>query len=126
MDLNAITTIARPRSRDDIESFAAGDAWLAGGTWLLSEPQPRLRRLIDLSTLDWAPLRISDAGLFVAATCTVVDRGPADRPVLPRLSRLVQDLEHGDRRRQLVHGVARRADDLAFGRARRGLRDLDA
>src|SRR5277367_4070138 len=71
MDLNAITTVARPQSRDEIGAFADGDAWLAGGTWLFSEPQPRLRRLIDLSTLDWAPLRVSDAGLFVAATCTV-------------------------------------------------------
>ena len=70
MDLNAITTVARPRSRDDIGAFADGDAWLAGGTWLFSEPQPRLRRLIDLSTLDWARLRVTDAGLFVAATCT--------------------------------------------------------
>jgi CO/xanthine dehydrogenase FAD-binding subunit len=71
MDLNAITTIARPRSRADIGHFAGGDAWLGGGTWLFSEPQPGLRRLIDLSTLDWAPLRVSDAGLHVAATCTV-------------------------------------------------------
>ncbi len=71
MDLNAITTIARPRRRGDLGAFADGDAWLAGGTWLFSEPQPRLRRLIDLSALDWAPMRVDDAGLFVAATCTV-------------------------------------------------------
>ncbi len=38
---------------------------------LFSEPQPRLRRLIDLSTCDWDPLRVDEAGLFVAATCTI-------------------------------------------------------
>ena len=80
MDLNAITTVARPRSRDDFGAFAEGDAWLAGGTWLFSEPQPRLRRLIDLSTLDWAPLRVTDAGLFVAATCTVATLNAFEAP----------------------------------------------
>src|SRR5277367_2796822 len=81
MDLNAITTVARPQSRDEIGAFADGDAWLAGGTWLFSEPQPRLRRLIDLSTLDWAPLRVADAGLFVAATCTVATLNAFEAPV---------------------------------------------
>ena len=80
MALNAITTIARPRSRDDIGAFADGDAWLAGGTWLFSEPQPRLRRLIDLSTLEWAPLRVSDARLHVAATCTVATLNAFEAP----------------------------------------------
>ena len=39
MDLNTVTVIARPRSRDEIKLFAEGDAYLAGGTWLFSEPQ---------------------------------------------------------------------------------------
>jgi CO/xanthine dehydrogenase FAD-binding subunit len=80
MDLNAITTIARPRSREDIGAFAKGDAWLAGGTWLFSEPQPNLRRLIDLSLLGWAPLRVSDAGLTIGATCTVAALNAFEAP----------------------------------------------
>ena len=32
-------------------AWREGDAWLAGGTWLFSEQQPRLRRLIDLQSL---------------------------------------------------------------------------
>ncbi|CAN5668172.1 FAD binding domain-containing protein [soil metagenome] len=48
-----------------------GDAWLAGGTWLFSEPQTHLRRLIDLHGLNWEPLTISDAGLEIAATCPI-------------------------------------------------------
>ena len=71
MDLNAIETVMRPRVRAEIGPFAEGDGWLAGGTWLFSEPQPRLRRLIDLSTLGWAPLHADAAGLSISATCTV-------------------------------------------------------
>jgi CO/xanthine dehydrogenase FAD-binding subunit len=71
MDLNAIQTVVRPRVRAEIGPFGDGDGWLAGGTWLFSEPQPRLRRLIDLSTLGWAPLHADATGLSISATCTV-------------------------------------------------------
>jgi CO/xanthine dehydrogenase FAD-binding subunit len=71
MDLNTITETARPRARDDLRGWRAGDAWLGGGTWLFSEPQPKLRRLVDLSTLGWQPLQTSADGLEIAATCTI-------------------------------------------------------
>ena len=47
-----------------------------------------------------------------------VDRGAALPRLLPRVPRLVQDLERGDGRRQYLHGLARRPDDLAHGRPR--------
>jgi CO/xanthine dehydrogenase FAD-binding subunit len=50
-----------------------GDAWLAGGTWLFSQPQPRLRRLLDLNEFGWPPLTESADGLHIAATCTLAD-----------------------------------------------------
>lgn len=50
-----------------------GDAWLGGGTWLFSEPQPRLRRLLDLSAFGWPPLAESADGLTIAATCTLAE-----------------------------------------------------
>jgi CO/xanthine dehydrogenase FAD-binding subunit len=50
-----------------------GDAWLGGGTWLFSEPQPRVRRLLDLSAFGWPPLTESAAGLTIAATCTLAE-----------------------------------------------------
>ena len=53
------------------EPWRAGDAWLAGGTYLFSEPQPHLRRLRDLSGAGWAPLTVRPQGLEIAATCTV-------------------------------------------------------
>ncbi|RDV03771.1 FAD binding domain-containing protein [Undibacter mobilis] len=71
MDLNTITAVERPTSREALPTWRAGDAFLAGGTWLFSEPQNKLTRLIDLSTLGWQPLRASDAGLEIAATCTI-------------------------------------------------------
>jgi CO/xanthine dehydrogenase FAD-binding subunit len=71
MDLNTITEVARPRNRNETSAWSTGDAWLAGGTWLFSEPQPALSRLIDLSGLNWPATVISSSGLEIAATCTV-------------------------------------------------------
>ena len=71
MDLNTIKEIARPRDRSGLPVWAAGDAWLAGGTWLFSEPQAHLTRLIDLGELKWPPLAITTEALSIAATCTI-------------------------------------------------------
>ena len=71
MDLNTIGEIVRPKPRDGTVDWRDGDAWLAGGTWLFSEPQPHLHRLIDLQGLGWEPLTINDRGLEIAATCQI-------------------------------------------------------
>jgi len=71
MDLNTITEVARPQSREQLPLWTAGDAWLAGGTWLFSEPQAHLARLIDLSDLKWPALTVGETSLTIAATCTV-------------------------------------------------------
>jgi CO/xanthine dehydrogenase FAD-binding subunit len=71
MDLNTITEVAHPHSRAQLPVWTAGDAWLAGGTWLFSEPQVHLTRLIDLTDLKWPALTIGEPGLTIAATCTV-------------------------------------------------------
>jgi CO/xanthine dehydrogenase FAD-binding subunit len=71
MDLNTITEVARPRARGQLPAWREGDAWLAGGTWLFSEPQPHLNRLIDLAGLGWPALDIGPQGLSIAATCTI-------------------------------------------------------
>ena len=61
-----------------------GDAWLAGGTWLFSEPQRELRRLFDLTAFDWEPLREHADGLEIAATCTLAQlAGWPGRPGWP-------------------------------------------
>jgi CO/xanthine dehydrogenase FAD-binding subunit len=71
MDLNTITAVAHPATREQLPVWTPGDAWLAGGTWLFSEPQAHLNRLIDLSDFNWPALTVSEAGLSIAATCTV-------------------------------------------------------
>jgi CO/xanthine dehydrogenase FAD-binding subunit len=71
MDLNTIIEVARPKARAQLPVWTAGDAWLAGGTWLFSEPQSHLRRLIDLTDLKWPALTIGETELSIAATCTV-------------------------------------------------------
>jgi CO/xanthine dehydrogenase FAD-binding subunit len=71
MDLNTVAAVAHPTKRDQLPVWTAGDAWLAGGTWLFSEPQVHLTRLIDLTDLKWPALTIGETGLSIAATCTV-------------------------------------------------------
>ena len=71
MDLNTITAVAHPQTRAQLPVWTPGDAWLAGGTWLFSEPQAQLTRLIDLTDLKWPALTITESHLGIAATCTV-------------------------------------------------------
>ena len=71
MDLNTITEVAHPRTRAQLPNWTAGDAWLAGGTWLFSEPQDHLTRLIDLTDFQWPALTVNETSLTIAATCTV-------------------------------------------------------
>ena len=87
MDLNTISEVAHPQPGDGTIDWRDGDAWLAGGTWLFSEPQPQLRRLIDLRGLGWEPLSVSDQGLEIAATCEIAKlvalTAPADWTAAP-------------------------------------------
>src|SRR6201993_1480414 len=71
MDLNTISDVVRPASRAQLPVWTAGDAWLAGGTWLFSEPQDHLKRLIDLTDLKWPAATVNESGLSIAATCTI-------------------------------------------------------
>lgn len=81
MDLNTIVSVKRPRHRAELSEYSAGDAWLAGGTYLFSEPQPDLRRLVDLTDLGWEPLVVSEQGLSIAATCKVATLNAFEPPV---------------------------------------------
>lgn len=74
MDLNTVTEVGRAtlEAYESID-WREGDAWLAGGTWLFSVPQPHLHRLVDLTRLGWEPLTVTDAGVSIAATCTIRD-----------------------------------------------------
>lgn len=71
MDLNSITEVVRRPFDRPGSQWRGGDTWLAGGTWLFSVPQPDCRRLVDLTTLGWDALTVTDAGLEIGATCTI-------------------------------------------------------
>jgi CO/xanthine dehydrogenase FAD-binding subunit len=73
MDLHTVSQVRRPARADEVASWEAGFAWLAGGTWLFSEPQPDVHTLIDLRSLRWPSLAASEDGLEIAATCTVAE-----------------------------------------------------
>ncbi|MEU3830835.1 FAD binding domain-containing protein [Streptomyces sp. NPDC029080] len=71
MDLNTVVEIRDARHP---APWRPGDAWLGGGTYLFSEPQPHLRRLIDLSRTGWIPVqRLRDGSVEIAATCTIAE-----------------------------------------------------
>jgi CO/xanthine dehydrogenase FAD-binding subunit len=73
MNLNTVTTVRQPATADEIDLWRSGDAWLAGGTWLFSEPQPAIDTLIDLQGLGWPALEAAPAGLNIAATCPIAE-----------------------------------------------------
>ena len=89
MDLNTITEVLRPASADAVTKWENDFAWLAGGTWLFSEPQVHIHTLIDLETLKWPSLQASQDGLEIAATCKIVDldqfveKAPSDWTAAP-------------------------------------------
>ncbi|MDT8913861.1 FAD binding domain-containing protein [Amycolatopsis sp. PS_44_ISF1] len=71
MDLNTVTEVLDPRQAPP---WRPGDAWLAGGTYLFSEPQPHLRRLVDLGRFGWPPVRrLADGSVELSATCTITE-----------------------------------------------------
>jgi CO/xanthine dehydrogenase FAD-binding subunit len=73
VDLNTVVEIARRNPQDETIDWREGDTWLAGGTWLFSEMQPHLRRLIDIEGFGWPPLTVSKQGVEIAATCSIAD-----------------------------------------------------
>jgi CO/xanthine dehydrogenase FAD-binding subunit len=69
VDLNTVTEFAPAATA----AWRDGDAWLGGGTWLFSQPQRRVQRLLDLHDFGWTPLLETDDGLRIGATCTLAE-----------------------------------------------------
>ncbi|MET0695659.1 MAG: FAD binding domain-containing protein, partial [Propionibacteriaceae bacterium] len=72
MDLNTVQSVRTPQHRAEL-GLQPGEAFLAGGTWLFSEPQLTVSGLVDLTTLGWPNFEVTDDGLDIAATCTLAD-----------------------------------------------------
>ena len=72
MDITSVQAYRVARSREDLR-LAPGEALLAGGTWIMSEPQPATTGLVDLTGLAGPDLEQTPEGLRVAATCTIAN-----------------------------------------------------
>lgn len=94
MDLTTVEAVRAPAGRDEVWPLLPGDAVLAGGTWLFSEPQTHLRRLVDITALGWPDVTVDADGIELAATCTIAeasaltDRLAVERPDWPAASLL--------------------------------------
>jgi CO/xanthine dehydrogenase FAD-binding subunit len=72
MDLLKVDSYISPNDIQAITNWCEGHAWLAGGTWLFSEPQPHLKTLVDMQLLGWSEIEIIDDYLVIGATCPLV------------------------------------------------------
>ena len=70
MDITTVTSFRSARTRGDL-ALSPGEVVIAGGTWLMSEPQPRTTGFVDLTTLGWPDLELTEDGLRIGATCTI-------------------------------------------------------
>jgi len=77
VDLNTVQDVVPIADDAGLRAWQAGrrigDLVIGGGTWVFSEPQPRARRLVDLSTAGWPALTERADGLEVAATSTIAE-----------------------------------------------------
>lgn len=71
MDLNTVEAVHIPTRREEVWPLGPADAILAGGTWLFSEPQPTVSRLVDITKLGWPAVVRTEHGIELAATCTL-------------------------------------------------------
>ena len=71
MDLNTITEVAHPASRAQLPVWRQAMLCSRAGPGCSRSRKPHLTRLIDLADLKWPALTIGEAGLSIAATCTV-------------------------------------------------------
>ncbi|MBW4668931.1 MAG: FAD binding domain-containing protein [Cyanomargarita calcarea GSE-NOS-MK-12-04C] len=72
MDLPNIEAYLRPKDIENITEWSENWAWLAGGTWLFSEPQPHLVTLVDMQSLGWSKIEIEGDNLVIGATCPLI------------------------------------------------------
>ena len=70
MDITTVTSFRAARTRADL-ALAAGERFIAGGTWLMSEPQPDTTGFVDLTTMGWPDIELDEQGLRIGATCTI-------------------------------------------------------
>ncbi|MEO1374620.1 MAG: FAD binding domain-containing protein [Cyanobacteria bacterium J06635_10] len=78
MDLHNIDNYLCPTDINQVTDWGENWSWLAGGTWLFSEPQPQIKTLVDIQSFGWDKIEFvkgsnSHQGrlLAIGATCTL-------------------------------------------------------
>jgi CO/xanthine dehydrogenase FAD-binding subunit len=71
MDLEQVETYLCPTHLAQVSGWQPDWAWLAGGTWLFSEPQPDVKTLVDLTALNWSDIVVTPDRVAIGATCTL-------------------------------------------------------
>jgi CO/xanthine dehydrogenase FAD-binding subunit len=72
MDLLNADTYLCLEDIQSITNWGEGWTWLAGGTWLFSEPQPNLKVLVDIQKLGWDEIEVREDYLIIGATCPLI------------------------------------------------------
>ncbi|OUL36178.1 carbon monoxide dehydrogenase [Nostoc sp. T09] len=72
MDLPNIQNYLCPDEFENITNWGNDWSWLAGGTWLFSEPQPHLKVLVDIQRLGWSEIEVQGDYLIIGATCPLI------------------------------------------------------
>ncbi len=85
MDLPKIESYLCPPDLTSVKNWGEDWAWLAGGTWLFSEPQPRLKTLVEMQNLGWSELEIINREVAIGATCTLKKLEEFQHPDYPAL-----------------------------------------
>ena len=80
MDLYNVETYLRPKSLTEVSDWQSGWEWLAGGTWIFNEAQPRVKTLVDMQQLNWSEIELTPQGLTIGATCIQNDLLDFDFP----------------------------------------------
>lgn len=70
MDITTVRSFRVARTREDL-ALAPGEVVIAGGTWLMSEPQPGTTGFVDVTGMGWPDLEVDAGGLRIGATCTI-------------------------------------------------------
>jgi len=79
MDLHHIDNYLLPTDINQVSNWGKDWSWLAGGTWIFSEPQPDIKTLVDIQSLGWneiefinSPNSPSKELLAIGATCPLI------------------------------------------------------
>ncbi len=79
MDLHNIDNYLIATDINNVTDWGEGWSWLAGGTWLFSEPQPQIKTLVDIQSLGWDEIEVVNSFNFypgellaIGATCPLI------------------------------------------------------